>query len=102
MSAPLAVQEDIRVCTPSRSLALLGGALFVSLLAGPAAATVTGGCEGSGTIGTNHYDAAALDPANPITIPDNAHVAYQGSVPLPAGTTDRAYSGHIDLQLPLG
>ena len=84
------------------ALALVGGALFVALLSSPASASVTGGCQGSGTIGANHYDAAALDPANPITIPDQADVAYQGSVPLPAGTTDRAYSGHIDLQLPLG
>ncbi|HYT38374.1 MAG TPA: hypothetical protein VEN99_02620 [Acidimicrobiia bacterium] len=29
-------------------------------------------------------------------------MAYEGSVPLPPGTTDRAYSGRIDLALPLG
>jgi len=29
-------------------------------------------------------------------------VAYEGSVPLPPGTADRAYSGRIDLALPLG
>ena len=84
------------------ALAVLGGALFVTVLSTPAFATVTGGCQGSGTIGASHYDAAALDPADPITIPDEADVAYQGSVPLPPGTVDRAYSGKIDLQLPLG
>jgi hypothetical protein len=73
----------------------------VALLSTPASATVTGGCAGSGTIGTDHYDAAALDPDDPITIPEEGDVAYQGSVPLPAGT-DRAHSGKIDLQLPLG
>ena len=82
-------------------LAMAGGALLVGLGASPASATVTGGCQGSGTIGADHYDAAQLDPDSPITIPDEADVAYQGSVPLPAGT-DRAYSGHIDLHLPLG
>jgi hypothetical protein len=82
------------------TLACAGGAFFVGL-ASPASATVTGGCQGSGTIAGTTYDAAALDPASPITIPDQADVAYQGSVPLPAGT-DRAYSGHIDLKLPLG
>jgi len=84
------------------ALTLVGGALSLVLLSTPASATVTGGCQGSGTIGANKYDAAALDPANPITIPEEADVAYQGSVPLPAGTTDRSYSGKIDLQLPLG
>ena len=84
------------------ALALVGGALFVALLSSPASASVTGGCQGSGTIGADHYDAATLDPANPITVPEEADVAYQGSVPLPAGTTDRTYSGQIDLQLPLG
>ena len=85
------------------ALTLVGGALFLTFLSlsTPASATVTGGCSGSGTIGANQYDAAALDPADPITIPEEADVAYQGSVPLPAGT-DRAYSGQIDLQLPLG
>jgi hypothetical protein len=92
-----------RARTGLRFLALTfaGGAVLVALGAGPASATVSGGCQGSGTIGANHYDAAALDPASPITIPAEADVAYQGSVPLPAGT-DRAYSGRIDLQLPLG
>jgi len=83
-------------------LALAGGALLVALFSSPAAATVTGGCTGAGTIGTNRYDAATLDPANPITVPEEADVAYEGSVPLPAGNTDRAYSGKIELQLPLG
>ena len=83
------------------ALTFVGGGLFVALLSTPASATVSGGCQGSGTIGANHYDAAALDPSNPITIPEEADVTYQGSVPLPAGT-DRAYSGKIDLQLPLG
>lgn len=82
-------------------LTLVGGGLFVALLSTPASATVTGGCQGSGTIGADHYDAATLDPADPITIPEEADVAYQGSVPLPGGT-DQAYSGKIDLQLPLG
>lgn len=81
--------------------AIAGGAVLLGFGAAPASATVTGGCQGSGTIDANHYDAAQLDPASPITIPAEADVAYQGSVPLPAGT-DRAYSGHIDLQLPLG
>lgn len=83
------------------TLTLAGGGLLVALLSTPASATVTGGCQGSGTIGANHYDAATLDPAEPITIPEEADVAYQGSAPLPGGT-DRAYSGKIDLQLPLG
>jgi hypothetical protein len=100
-SARIARKEVIVSSQRLGALVLVGGALFVALLASPASATVTGGCQGSGTIGTNHYDAAALDPNNPITIPDAADVAYQGSVPLPAGT-DRAYAGHIDLQLPLG
>ena len=80
---------------------VIGGALFLVLFSAPASATVTGGCQGSGTIGADHYDAAALDPDDPITIPEEADVAYQGSVPLPAGA-DRAYSGKIELQLPLG
>jgi len=84
------------------ALAFVGGGLCVALLSTPASATVTGGCSGSGTIGADHYDAATLDPSDPITIPEEADVAYQGSVPLPPGDTDRAYSGKIDLQLPLG
>ena len=84
------------------ALALIGGGLFVALSSSPASATVTGGCQGSGTIGANTYDAAALDPANPITVPEEGDVAYQGSVPLPAGDTERAYSGSIELQLPVG
>lgn len=83
-------------------LALAGGTLLVALWVTPAFGTVTGGCAGSGTIGTTRHDAAALDPADPITIPEEADVAYEGSVPLPADGTDRAYSGQIDLQLPLG
>ncbi len=83
-------------------LALAGGALLVVLSANPAAAIVTGGCAGAGTIGTNRYDAATLDPAKPITVPEEGDVAYEGSVPLPAGDTERAYSGKIELQLPLG
>jgi hypothetical protein len=97
LPAPRPALTGLRLLT----LAFAGGAFLVGLGASPASATVTGGCQGSGTIGANHYDAAQLDPANPITVPDQADVAYQGSVPLPAGT-DRAYSGHIDLQLPLG
>jgi hypothetical protein len=89
------------------TLALAGGGLLVAvaLYASPAAAaaaSAAGGCQGAGTIGGTRYDAASLDPAKPITIPEQADVAYEGSVPLPAGTTDRAYSGHIDLALPLG
>ena len=82
-------------------LAVAGGALLVVPTANPAAATVTGGCAGAGTIGTTRYDAAALDPAEPITVPEEGDVAYEGSVPLPGGT-DRAYSGSIALQLPIG
>ncbi|HEY3239210.1 MAG TPA: hypothetical protein VGL92_06595, partial [Acidimicrobiia bacterium] len=41
-------------------------------------------------------------PDNAVTIPEEADVAYEGSVPLAPGTTDRAYSGKVDLQLPLG
>jgi hypothetical protein len=82
-------------------LTIVGGALSFTALSTPASATVTGGCQGSGTIGAAHYDGAALDPDDPISIPEEADVAYDGSVPLPAGT-DRAYSGKIDLQLPLG
>jgi hypothetical protein len=78
------------------------GGTLVLLLATPASATVTGGCQGSGTINGTHYDDAALDPAQPITIPDETDVNYDGSVPLPPGTNNRAYSGKVDLQLPLG
>jgi hypothetical protein len=74
----------------------------LALFSSPASASVTGGCQGAGTIGSNRYEAAALDPANPITVPAEADVAYEGSVPLPAGGTERAYSGQIELQLPLG
>lgn len=84
------------------ALALAGGAFFVALAASPAHATVTGGCQGAGTINGTRYDAAALDPNSPITIPEEADVAYEGSVPLPAGDQDRAYSGKINLKLPLG
>ncbi len=83
-------------------LALAGGAVLVALSASPAAATVTGGCAGAGTIGANRHDAAALDPAKPITVPEEGDVAYEGSVPLPAGDTERAYSGSIALALPIG
>ncbi len=88
---------------PGRRLVpLLGGAVLVALAGTPAFATVTGGCQGAGTINGTRYDAAALDPDDPINIPEEADVAYDGSVPLPPGTTDRAYSGKVDLQLPLG
>ncbi|MGH8975444.1 MAG: hypothetical protein ACRD0C_19840 [Acidimicrobiia bacterium] len=83
------------------ALTFAGGTLAL-LCASPASATVTGGCQGSGTINGTLYDAAALDPATPITIPDEADVNYAGSVPLPPGTTDRTHSGKVDLQLPLG
>ncbi|MDQ1518336.1 MAG: hypothetical protein QOE80_4166 [Actinomycetota bacterium] len=83
-------------------LALAGGALLVALSSSAASASVTGGCQGTGTIGTTSYDVATLDPANPITIPATGDVAYQGSVPLPAGDAKRAYSGTISLKLPFG
>jgi hypothetical protein len=82
--------------------ALVSGGLLVVLWAAPASATVTGGCQGAGTLQGTRYDAAALDPAKPITIPEEADVSYEGSVPLPASDTERAYSGKIDLALPLG
>ncbi|MGH8994374.1 MAG: hypothetical protein ACRDZ7_22930 [Acidimicrobiia bacterium] len=81
---------------------MAGGALMVALSATPALGAVTGGCQGAGTIAGTRHDAATLDPDNPISIPEEADVAYEGSVPLPAGDTDRTYSGKIDLQLPLG
>ncbi len=45
---------------------------------------------------------ATLDPDDPITIPETGDVAYQGSVPLPAGDAQRAYSGKVTLKLPFG
>ncbi|MGH9040211.1 MAG: hypothetical protein ACRDZ3_08270 [Acidimicrobiia bacterium] len=83
-------------------LALAGGALMVTLTASPALGAITGSCQGAGTIGGTRHDAAALDPDVPISVPEEADVAYEGSVSLPAGDADRAYSGKIDLQLPLG
>jgi hypothetical protein len=83
-------------------LALVGGALVVALSSSPAYGSVTGGCQGAGTIGPTRYDAAALNPDDPITIAEEGDVAYEGSVPLPAGDTERAYAGKIDLKLPLG
>jgi hypothetical protein len=85
-----------------RTTALAGAGLLLVLWATPAAATVTGGCQGAGTLDGTRYEAAALDPAKPITIPEQADVSYEGSVPLPASDTERAYSGQIDLALPLG
>lgn len=82
-------------------LALAGGALVVTLTASPALGAVTGDCTGSGTIGGTRHDAVQLDPDNPITIPEEADVAYEGSVGLPADDTERKYSGKIELLLPL-
>jgi hypothetical protein len=85
-----------------RAAILAGGTVLMALWASPASATVTGGCQGSGTLNGTTYNAGMLDPDKPITIPEEGDVSYQGSVPLPAGDTDRAYSGKIDLALPLG
>jgi hypothetical protein len=83
-------------------LILAGGALVGVLSASPAWAGVTGGCQGVGTIEGTRYDAAVLDPSDPITIPESGDVGYEGSVPLSTGDTPRAYSGSISLDLPLG
>lgn len=90
---------------PSRRLlrwVFAGGVLLVIASPAPASATVTGGCQGAGTINGTRHDAAALDPDDPIRIPTEADVAYEGSVPLPAGDAERAHSGQVKLKLPLG
>lgn len=83
-------------------LALAWGTLLAAWSASPAAGTATGGCQGAGTIGSTRHSAAELDPARPVTVPDEADVAYEGSVPLSADGTVRAHSGRVDLRLPLG
>jgi hypothetical protein len=83
------------------AMASVGGVATILLLgaAGPAAASVDGGCTGSASfpaLGGRTYDAA---DTGVLIVPVEDTVTYLGTVPVPEGT-ERAHDGQIALDLP--